>query len=76
MVRLRDCVDEAGKDGEQKSSQVGEDLTDVVTAAAEDGVECVTDRALEDASGKASVSEPSAAFCGTLSGPRVLATRR
>jgi hypothetical protein len=55
MVRLGHCVDEAGEEGEQKGAQVGEDLADVVTAAAEDGVEGVTDRALEGASGEGSV---------------------
>jgi hypothetical protein len=34
---------------------MGEDLADVVTATAEDGVEGVTDRALESASGKAAI---------------------
>jgi hypothetical protein len=38
-----------------ESAEVGEDLADVVTAAAEDGEEGVADRALEGASGKASV---------------------
>ena len=34
-VRLGDCVDEASEDGGQESPEVGEDLADVVTAAAE-----------------------------------------
>lgn len=55
MVRLGHRVDEAGEESEQKGSEVGEDLADVVPAAAEDGVECVTDRPFEGASGEATI---------------------
>ena len=51
-------MDEAGEAGEasvQKGPEVGKDLADVVTAAAEHGAEGVTDGALEDASGETSI---------------------
>lgn len=48
-------LNEDGEECEQKGPKVGEDLADVVAAAAEHGVEGVTDRALEGASGEASV---------------------
>ncbi len=37
------CLDEAGEKIEQKGPQVGKDLADVVTAAAEDGEEGIAE---------------------------------
>ena len=54
-VRLGDGIDEAGEESEQKSRQMGEDLADVVTAAAEDGEERIADPAFECAASEASV---------------------
>ena len=54
-VWLGDCVDEAGEESEQKSSQMGEDLADVVSAAAEDGDDGVAEGALQGAAGEASI---------------------
>ncbi len=45
-VRLGDCVDEASEDGGQESPEVGEDLADVVTAAAEHSEEGAAEGAL------------------------------
>ena len=45
----------AGKEASQKGPEVGEDLADVVAAAAENGEESITDRALEGAAGEAAV---------------------
>ena len=55
MVWLTHRLNEGGEKGEQKSPEVGEDLADVVSAAAEHGVEGVTDGALEGAAGETSV---------------------
>ena len=54
-VRLGDCVDEASEDGGQESPEVGEDLADVVTAAAEHSEEGAAEGALEGAACKAAI---------------------
>ena len=53
--RGEDCLSEGGEESGQKGPEVGEDLADVVAAAAEDGVESIAERALEGAAGEAAI---------------------
>lgn len=48
------CPDQV-KEQDPKSSEMGENLADIVTAGAEDGEDCVADAALQRASGQTSV---------------------
>ncbi len=70
-ARLGDCVNEAGEESEQKGPQVGEDLADVVPAAAEHGKDGIAKGALEGAAGETAIG-----LMWPISGSMALRRRR